>query len=46
MRSPPLVVGTRGGCIAAAIAPRDFGERELRLLGGLAHQAKLAIANA
>ena len=24
----------------------DFGERELRLLGGLAHQAKLAIANA
>ena len=24
----------------------NFGERELRLLGGLAHQAKLAIANA
>jgi diguanylate cyclase (GGDEF)-like protein len=42
----PLVVDGRLGCIAAAVADRDFGERELRLLGGLAHQAKLAIANA
>jgi HD-GYP domain-containing protein (c-di-GMP phosphodiesterase class II) len=42
----PLVAGTRGGCIVAAIPDGDFGERELRLLGGLAHQAKLAIANA
>jgi diguanylate cyclase (GGDEF)-like protein len=42
----PLVVGKRGGCIVAAIPEGDFGERELRLLGGLAHQAKLAIANA
>jgi diguanylate cyclase (GGDEF)-like protein len=42
----PLVVGTRGGCIVAAIPQGDFGERELRLLGGLAHQAKLALANA
>jgi diguanylate cyclase (GGDEF)-like protein len=42
----PLVVGRRGGCIIAAIPEGDFGERELRLLGGLAHQARLAIANA
>jgi diguanylate cyclase (GGDEF)-like protein len=42
----PLVAGKRGGCIVAAIPSGDFGERELRLLGGLAHQAKLAIANA
>jgi diguanylate cyclase (GGDEF)-like protein len=42
----PLVVDGRLGCIAAAVLDRDFGERELRLLGGLAHQAKLAIANA
>ena len=40
------MVGKRGGCIVAAIPEGDFGERELRLLGGLAHQAKLAIANA
>jgi len=43
----PLDVDGRLGMIVAAIAPDDeFGERELRLLGGLAHQAKLAIANA
>jgi HD-GYP domain-containing protein (c-di-GMP phosphodiesterase class II)/putative methionine-R-sulfoxide reductase with GAF domain len=42
----PLVVGKRGGCIVAAISDAEFAERELRLLGGLAHQAKLAIANA
>ena len=42
----PLVVGQRGGCIVATIPEGDFGERELRLLGGLAHQARLAIANA
>jgi HD-GYP domain-containing protein (c-di-GMP phosphodiesterase class II) len=42
----PLVVGVHGGCIVAVIPDGDFGERELRLLGGLAHQAKLAIANA
>ena len=34
------------GCIVAALPDGDFGERELRLLGGLAHQAQLAIANA
>jgi diguanylate cyclase (GGDEF)-like protein len=42
----PLLVDGRVGCIAAALPDGDFGERELRLLGGLAHQAKLAIANA
>jgi HD-GYP domain-containing protein (c-di-GMP phosphodiesterase class II)/putative methionine-R-sulfoxide reductase with GAF domain len=42
----PLAIGGSAGCIVAEIAEGDFGERELRLLGGLAHQAKLAIANA
>jgi len=42
----PLVAGKRGGCIVASLPDGDFGERELRLLGGLAHQARLAIANA
>jgi HD-GYP domain-containing protein (c-di-GMP phosphodiesterase class II) len=42
----PLDVDGRWGCVVAALPQRDFGERELRLLGGLAHQAKLAIANA
>ena len=42
----PIVVAERIGCIVAAVPAGDFGERELRLLGGLAHQAKLAIANA
>src|SRR5207245_10331106 len=45
----PLVLddGTRG-CIAAALPSDDpdYMERPLRLLAGLAHQAKLAIANA
>jgi diguanylate cyclase (GGDEF)-like protein len=45
----PLVLddGTRG-CIAARMPDRDADslERPLRLLAGLAHQAKLAIANA
>jgi diguanylate cyclase (GGDEF)-like protein len=42
----PLVADRRGGCIVASLPDGDFGERELRLLGGLAHQARLAIANA
>jgi HD-GYP domain-containing protein (c-di-GMP phosphodiesterase class II) len=42
----PFGVGRRSGCIVAALPTTDFGERELRLLGGLAHQAQLAIANA
>jgi len=36
----------RAGSILVAIESEDFGERELRLLGGIAYQAKLAIANA
>ena len=46
--APLALEGGRHGCIAALVpADRaDFGERELRLLGGLADQAKLAIANA
>jgi diguanylate cyclase (GGDEF)-like protein len=42
----PFSVGGRAGCIVAVVSDQDFGERELRLLGGLAHQAQLAIANA
>lgn len=43
----PIELDGRVGCIVAAALPEsDFSERELRLLGGLAHQAKLAIANA
>jgi diguanylate cyclase (GGDEF)-like protein len=42
----PIEVEGRAGCIVAALPAADFGERELRLLGGLAHQAKLAIASA
>jgi diguanylate cyclase (GGDEF)-like protein len=43
----PLIVDGRWGCIVAALpADGDFGERELRLLGGLARQANLAIENA
>ncbi|HUQ23049.1 MAG TPA: diguanylate cyclase [Gaiellaceae bacterium] len=43
----PFTVEGRWGAIAVA-SPADvgFGERELELVGGLAHQAKLAIANA
>jgi diguanylate cyclase (GGDEF)-like protein len=42
----PFTVDGRAGCIVAVVDSPEFGERELRLLGGLAHQAKLAIANA
>ena len=42
----PLEIEGRWGCIVAALPFAEFGERELRLLGGLAHQARLAIANA
>jgi HD-GYP domain-containing protein (c-di-GMP phosphodiesterase class II) len=42
----PFSVGRKVGCIIAALPESEFGERELRLLGGLAHQAQLAIANA
>jgi diguanylate cyclase (GGDEF)-like protein len=36
----------RRGCITIAIEDEPFAERELRLFGGLARQAKLALANA
>ena len=43
----PFVVEGRWGAIAVAAQPEvEYGSRELDLLGGLAHQAKLAIANA
>jgi HD-GYP domain-containing protein (c-di-GMP phosphodiesterase class II) len=42
----PFDVDGRIGCLVALVEREDFGERELALLGGLAQQAKLAIANA
>src|SRR5262249_48051170 len=42
----PFDVDGRTGCLVALVERDDFGERELALLGGLAQQAKLAIANA
>ena len=42
----PFNVDGRAGCLVALVEREDFGERELALLGGLAQQAKLAIANA
>jgi HD-GYP domain-containing protein (c-di-GMP phosphodiesterase class II) len=42
----PFDVDGRAGCLLALVERDDFGERELGLLGGLAQQAKLAIANA
>jgi diguanylate cyclase (GGDEF)-like protein len=42
----PFDVDGRAGCLVALVEREDFGERELALLGGLAQQAKLAIANA
>ncbi|TML20762.1 MAG: diguanylate cyclase [Actinobacteria bacterium] len=45
--APLMLDGGRLGCIAVAI-PEDggFSERNLRLLAGVAHQAKLALTNA
>ena len=43
----PFTIDGRAGAIAVAVpVGREFGDRELELLGGLAHGAKLAIANA
>jgi diguanylate cyclase (GGDEF)-like protein len=43
----PLFVEGRSAFIIAALPDEGhYGDRELRLFGGLAHQAKLAIANA
>jgi len=44
--APFLVDGQWGAIAAASPGNERFGERRLELLGGLAHQAKLAIANA
>jgi diguanylate cyclase (GGDEF)-like protein len=46
MIAPFTFEGRWGAIAVAAAADVDFGERELELVGGLAHQAKLAIANA
>ncbi len=43
----PLLVEGRSAFIIAALPDEEhYGDRELRLFGGLAHQAKLAIASA
>jgi diguanylate cyclase (GGDEF)-like protein len=45
--APLPLDGDRFGCIAvAAPADAEFSERHLRLLAGVAHQAKLALTNA
>jgi diguanylate cyclase (GGDEF)-like protein len=45
--APMTLDGGRLGCIAIALADgAEFGERQLRLLTGIAHQAKLALTNA
>jgi diguanylate cyclase (GGDEF)-like protein len=45
--APLTLDGGRLGCIAIALADgAEFGERQLRLLAGIAHQAKLALTNA
>jgi diguanylate cyclase (GGDEF)-like protein len=44
--APFAVDGRRAFVVAALPDEGHYGERELRLFGGLAHQAKLAIANA
>ena len=45
--APIRLDGGRLGCIVAAVpAPAEFDEQRMRLLAGIAHQAKLAIANA
>jgi diguanylate cyclase (GGDEF)-like protein len=41
-----LELDGRLGAIVAVLVDTECGEQELRLLGGLAHQAKLAVANA
>jgi HD-GYP domain-containing protein (c-di-GMP phosphodiesterase class II) len=45
--APMTLDGGRLGCIAVALPEnREFGERQLRLLAGIAHQSKLALTNA
>jgi HD-GYP domain-containing protein (c-di-GMP phosphodiesterase class II) len=43
----PVLDGSRAGCLVATVDDAsEVSERELELLGGIAYQAKLAIANA
>jgi diguanylate cyclase (GGDEF)-like protein len=45
--APLTLDGGRLGCIAVALPDGgEFGERQLRLLAGIAHQSKLALTNA
>ena len=45
--APIRLDGGRLGCIVAELpVPEEIGEQRMRLLAGIAHQAKLAIANA
>jgi diguanylate cyclase (GGDEF)-like protein len=44
--APLRIDGNRVGALAAFVGEREFDARELRLLSGLAHQAKLAIESA
>jgi diguanylate cyclase (GGDEF)-like protein len=45
--APLILDGVRRGCIAVAVpAGATYGDRELTLLAGIAHQARLAITNA
>jgi diguanylate cyclase (GGDEF)-like protein len=45
--APLTLDGGRMGCIAVAVPETgEFGERQLRLLAGIAHQSKLALTNA
>jgi diguanylate cyclase (GGDEF)-like protein len=44
--APLALDGGRSGCIAVAPPDGEFTERHLRLLAGIAHQARLALTNA
>jgi diguanylate cyclase (GGDEF)-like protein len=42
----PLALDGRLGCIVVAAPTQELSDRKVKLLAGIAHQAKLAIANA
>ena len=44
--APLRLEGGRVGALTATLGEQLIGERELRLLAGLAHQAKIAIESA
>ena len=46
MVAPLKLENNRVGALTATIGDRDLDDRQLRLLAGLAHQAKLAIESA